>query len=75
MALASAIQNGTLSNYDTGNAQYFQSNQGQASTVVGGNSANIGGNYFLIGSAIDQFRCAVLRRINRKWRYHDRRRA
>jgi hypothetical protein len=52
MALASAIQNGTLSNYgDTGNAQYFQSNQGQASTVVGGNSANIGGNYFLIGSA------------------------
>jgi hypothetical protein len=30
----------------TGNALYFQSNQGQPSTVVGGQSVNIGGNYF-----------------------------
>lgn len=46
-AYADAIQNGTLSQFgNTGNALYFQSNQGQASTVVGGSSANIGGNYF-----------------------------
>lgn len=46
-AYADAIQNGTLSQYgNTGNALYFQSNQGQASTVVGGSSPNIGGNYF-----------------------------
>lgn len=44
---AGAIQDGTLGNYgETGNAQYFQSNQGQPSSVVGGNSVNIGGNYF-----------------------------
>ena len=30
----------------TGNALYFQSNQGQPSSVVGGSSVNIGGNYF-----------------------------
>lgn len=46
-AYADAIDNGTLSNYgSTGNALYFQSNQGQPSTVVGGSSVNIGGNYF-----------------------------
>jgi Cell Wall Hydrolase len=31
---------------DPGNALYFQSNQGQPSSVVGGSSVNIGGNYF-----------------------------
>jgi len=45
--LADAVQNGNLSDYgDPGNALYFQSNQGQPSTVVGGRSAYIGGNYF-----------------------------
>lgn len=42
-----AIDSNSLNQYgSTGNALYFQSNQGQASTVVGGNSANIGGNFF-----------------------------
>lgn len=44
---ADAVQNGTLTNYgNPGNALFFQSNQGQPSTVVGGASVNIGGNYF-----------------------------
>lgn len=45
--MADALQGGTLSNYgNTGNALFFQSNQGQPSTVVGGASVNIGGNFF-----------------------------
>lgn len=42
-----AIDSNSLNQYgSTGTALYFQSNQGQASTVVGGASANIGGNFF-----------------------------
>jgi hypothetical protein len=45
--LGDALQGGTLSNFgNTGNALFFQSNQGQPSTVVGGASVNIGGNFF-----------------------------
>jgi Cell Wall Hydrolase len=45
--LATATQNGDLSAFgNTGNSLFFQSNQGQPSTVVGGASVNIGGNFF-----------------------------
>jgi hypothetical protein len=45
--LATATENGDLSAFGTtGNSLFFQSNQGQASTVVGGASVNIGGNFF-----------------------------
>jgi hypothetical protein len=44
-ALATALQNGTLSQYgSTGNAVNFQS--GGAAVTAGGNSVNIGGNIF-----------------------------